>query len=325
MLTKTKNTYPLVSVIVPNYNHEKYLEKRLKSIFNQTYKNMEVILLDDCSTDNSKKIIQKHKSQCRIYYNKQNSGSPFKQWAKGISKAQGKWVWIAESDDFCESTFLETLINNLEKTNCVFGYTKSFIYYDKKKIIDTWQYDEKNKIFNSHKFLKKRILMLNEVYNISSVVFKKSIANKISREYIYYSGAGDKRFLVELTEYGPVLMIGNRLNYYRIHKNKLTNKTGYNGTNIQEDYKTYMYASYKYQKLYGLIGKLLVRSYYKKVISNISINKDKFIKLWNIKWYNSFLPDFIQYMYIYGIYVYINNCLKFNRFNKKNTKYFNDV
>ena len=106
------NTSPLVSIIVPNYNHAKYLHQRLDSIFNQTCTNFEVILLDDLSTDNSIEILNSY-NDSRIshrFYNKENSGSPFRQWKKGLEAAKGELVWIAESDDWADVSFLEKMI-----------------------------------------------------------------------------------------------------------------------------------------------------------------------------------------------------------------------
>lgn len=102
-----------ISIIVPSYNHASYLEKRLESIFNQTYQNFEVILLDDASTDRSEEILNKYKVNSKVSHlivNKENSGSPFKQWEKGVELAKGDYIWIAESDDFCEKQFLEILL-----------------------------------------------------------------------------------------------------------------------------------------------------------------------------------------------------------------------
>lgn len=99
---------PTVSIIVPNYNHSKYLNQRLDSILNQTYQDFEVILLDDVSSDNSVEILQaysKHPKVSHLIVNEQNSGNTFKQWQKGIALAKGTFVWIAESDDFCEPHF----------------------------------------------------------------------------------------------------------------------------------------------------------------------------------------------------------------------------
>ena len=109
---------PLVSVIIPNYNHAKYLRQRINCILQQTYKNIEIIILDDKSTDNSIDVIKEYESNpfvCKIVLNEQNSGSTFIQWNKGFSLAKGDLIWISESDDFCENTLLQTLVKEIMK------------------------------------------------------------------------------------------------------------------------------------------------------------------------------------------------------------------
>jgi len=104
---------PKVSVIIPNFNHAAYLKQRIDSVLNQTYQNFELIILDDCSTDNSKEIIEQYRNDTRvsnIVYNTENSGSTFKQWDKGINLSSGDYIWIAESDDWCELNFLQTIM-----------------------------------------------------------------------------------------------------------------------------------------------------------------------------------------------------------------------
>ena len=94
---------PKVSVIIPNYNHAPYLVQRIETVLKQSYPDFEVIILDDCSTDGSHDIIERyrgHSKVSRIVYNKVNSGSPFRQWEKGIGICKGEYVWIAESDDW---------------------------------------------------------------------------------------------------------------------------------------------------------------------------------------------------------------------------------
>ena len=83
-----------VSVIVPNYNYAAYLEERIESVLNQSYQDFELIILDDCSTDNSRILIEQYRSDphvSHIVYNEVNTGSPFKQWAKGIELAKGEY------------------------------------------------------------------------------------------------------------------------------------------------------------------------------------------------------------------------------------------
>lgn len=108
---------PTVSVIVPNYCHAPYLEQRIESILQQTFQDFELILLDDCSTDGSREILERYRNHPKvsgIFYNERNSGSPFKQWKKGLSKATGDYVWIAESDDFSSPCFLERCVRILD-------------------------------------------------------------------------------------------------------------------------------------------------------------------------------------------------------------------
>ena len=104
---------PLVSVIIPNYNHAPYLKERIDSVLSQTYKEFEVLILDDCSSDESKEIIESYRNNkhiSNIVFNEKNTGNTFIQWNKGISLAKGKYIWIAESDDYCENTLLEKLV-----------------------------------------------------------------------------------------------------------------------------------------------------------------------------------------------------------------------
>lgn len=104
---------PLVSVIIPNYNYARFLEKRIESVLLQTCTDFEIILLDDASTDNSVFILNKYQTNAHVSYvdiNSVNTGSPFAQWQKGIALSRGKYIWIAESDDLASPSFLEKAV-----------------------------------------------------------------------------------------------------------------------------------------------------------------------------------------------------------------------
>ena len=109
---------PKISVVVPNYNHARFLPKRIDSILGQTLQDFELILLDDCSTDASRSILDKYADnpKVRTEFNAVNSGSPFTQWSKGVRLARGQYVWIAESDDYADERFLERLTRFLRAT-----------------------------------------------------------------------------------------------------------------------------------------------------------------------------------------------------------------
>ena len=108
---------PKVTVITPNYNHARYLPRRLDSILNQTYQDFELIILDNASTDNSREVIESYAGDpgVKTIFNERNNGSTFKQWDLGLSHAHGDYIWFAESDDYAEPTILETLVDRLDR------------------------------------------------------------------------------------------------------------------------------------------------------------------------------------------------------------------
>lgn len=120
----------LVSVIIPNYNYERFLKQRIDSVLNQTHKELEIIILDDCSTDQSKKVIETYRGEKRIshiIYNERNSGSTFKQWHKGFELAKGEFIWIAEADDYADPQLLEVLIGRMSRDREIqVGFVNSY-------------------------------------------------------------------------------------------------------------------------------------------------------------------------------------------------------
>jgi hypothetical protein len=107
---------PTVSVIIPSYNHARFLDQRIQSVLGQTYRDFEVLFLDDASTDNTLEVFAKYKNHPNIQAlnNESNSGNTFKQWNKGVRAARGAYIWFAESDDVAEPRFLETLVPLLD-------------------------------------------------------------------------------------------------------------------------------------------------------------------------------------------------------------------
>jgi O-antigen biosynthesis protein len=229
--------YKKISVIIPNYNYEKYLRERIESVLSQTYPVFEIIILDDNSTDNSLEIINEYENKyplrVKSIINDKNSGNVFEQWAKGIEIAKGDYIWIAEADDLSETTFLEAIIKKMSlDENIVMGYTQSktmdehgnitgdnYLFYTDK--IDTiW---ESNYTANGKDEIEKRLSVINTILNVSAVVFKNvNLLNKIkyAKEY---SVAGDWRFYVDLLkDGGMILFIADSLNIHRRHTNSVT-------------------------------------------------------------------------------------------------------
>lgn len=255
----------IISVIVPNYNHSAYLKQRIQSILEQTYQNFELIILDDCSKDEgaSRAVIEQYRNNnhvSHIVYNEQNSGSTFKQWEKGMELAKGEYIWIAESDDFCDSTLLEELVNQVKThTSCSLAYVLSQQVDEKGNKIGNLMKSFKTKIVNGNEFIRKYMSCENPVYNASSAIFKKSVAQNISKQYMDFIGAGDRLFWIEIAEHGDVAVVNKPLNYFRQHSDKVTPRKTLDGTNMRENHIIYKYLCD--QNLLSSFRKYLVRGY----------------------------------------------------------------
>lgn len=233
---------PLVSVIIPNYNHAVYLDYRIESILSQTYKNVEVLILDDCSTDNSLEIVEKYRSDKRIVaviQNESNSGSPFAQWKKGLAMVKGDLVWIAESDDACACTFLEELVKFYMDHNLVMAFTLSRKMELNGSLGEVVQIGlTQDLVMDGRDYISKHISMIT---NASSAVFCRDCAQKIDNNYYEYKGAGDWLFWTGIASQGNVGVLARPLNYYRVHENSTTTKMFSNGRDFQELKSIYTY------------------------------------------------------------------------------------
>jgi glycosyltransferase involved in cell wall biosynthesis len=115
-----------ISAIVPNYNHARFLEERIRSIVTQRHGIAELIILDDASNDDSRKIITDIAATLSLpvttVFNDENSGSIFGQWIKGLSIARGELIWICESDDSCDPDFLRTLAPHFHNPSVMLAF-----------------------------------------------------------------------------------------------------------------------------------------------------------------------------------------------------------
>lgn len=113
----------LVSIIMPSYNTASFIEETIQSVLNQTYTNWELIIVDDCSTDNTNEVVDTIKD-CRIHYlkNEKNSGSAISR-NKALREAKGQWIAYLDSDDLWMPEKLEKQIKFMEENGYVFSYT----------------------------------------------------------------------------------------------------------------------------------------------------------------------------------------------------------
>ena len=269
--------FPLfVSIIVPNYNHSGYLEQRLDTVFNQTYQNFEVIILDDKSEDNSIEIIEKYKNNShlsQIVVNDRNSGSPFKQWKKGICLAKGDYIWIAESDDYCELDFLEQLINEIQHHDkVVLAYSNCVKVDERNRIIGQIK-ERKNHCFCGERFIKKRLARYCAINSASCTVFRREAAMCVSDEYLSFKNAGDYQFWTEIASQGNVVAVRKNLVYWRQSLKSVTGNNLSKGIIAFEDKKIFDEICNKYALTY--VEKWLTDVYHSQACAKTNFDNEE--------------------------------------------------
>ena len=233
---------PKVSVIVPNYNHESYLRRRLDSIYGQSYKNIEVLLLDDYSSDQSRSVLDQyaadHPNITRKLYNDKNSGSAFRQWSKGIKAATGDLVWIAESDDFCDERFLEVLVRCFDDEAVLLAYVRS-VFVDKNEVPmrDEFQFYLSDLdcaerwagpyVETAHNEVKSALGIKNTIPNASSVLFKRPIDMPLLEDESWLSMrvAGDWVFYLHVLRGGKIAYRVDATNFFRRYEGSTAEST----------------------------------------------------------------------------------------------------
>jgi glycosyltransferase involved in cell wall biosynthesis len=223
---------PKVSVIVPNYNHELFLRRRLDSIYGQTYKNIEVILMDDCSSDQSRSLMDHYAATypditCTLY-NDKNSGGPFRQWAKGIKAATGDLVWIAESDDFCDERFLEVLVRCFDDEAVLLAYSKC-VFVDNDELpmrngfmnhLSDLESTEKwngSYVETAHNEVRSALGIKNTIPNASGALFKRPIDLPLldDESWLSMAVAGDWVFYLHVIRGGKIAYSTETTNFFR--------------------------------------------------------------------------------------------------------------
>lgn len=228
-----------VSVVIPNYNYEKFLLRRLYSVLSQNFKLYEIIILDDNSKDESRVLIDEIYTKIKDYvnvkkiYNEKNSGSAFLQWSKGIKEASGDYVFIAEADDYCSKKLISNLIKPIKKGDSIYISYSDTAFTDKKgniilksikpeiDILKTGHWD-KSYINDGIDEIKNYSFLNNTIANVSSCIIKKDDYEEIYEEIGKYKQCGDWLFYINVISRGKVAYIDKILNFYRVHDTQIT-------------------------------------------------------------------------------------------------------
>ena len=164
----------LVSIIIPVYNAEKFINDTINTVLNQTYQNYEVIFVNDCSTDNSVNIIKKYKDKrIKIINNKTNSKAAITR-NNGIKEASGRYICFLDADDLWDKEKLQKQVKFMKEKDCAFSFT-GYEFADEKGRPNG------KKVFIPEKINYKQALKNTTIWT-STVMFDM---DKLSKEDIY--------------------------------------------------------------------------------------------------------------------------------------------
>ncbi len=263
-----KNLIPKVSIVTAVYNREKYLGKMLKTCLSQTYQNLEIILVDDGSTDNSLQIANSFKdNRLQIFTKKHTRCWDTKNFC--IKNATGKFIVFVDSDDFLSNNYVKTAINDIMKfPNYDYYYPTKLLITDEKENLTNkiWRYiefslDERWKIINlfahttiggiphTGAFIDKNVFIKNGLYNGKLYNF------------------GDTDFIIRNALNIKFKLLPNLLTYYkRHHETQICNDLKYRNQTVA-NLILYIKENYPYNYILPDISNLPSIENKKKIIN----------------------------------------------------------
>lgn len=237
---------PSVSVVVPNYNHARFLEERVESILGQTFRDYELILLDDGSGDGSREMVLRYGERfprIRVYLNDRNGGSPFRQWDFGVRQAAGGYVWIAESDDAAAPTFLEETVQVLEDNPRVgLCYCDTRTIDEGGRTVDAPGEGEAClRIAGGRDEIENGLCAFNTIRNASGVLFRKSDYLRAGPADQGMRYCGDWFLYLRILLSADVGHVAKPLNRFRVHAGSSVHRYYADDLYLREVLRVYRY------------------------------------------------------------------------------------
>ena len=204
-----------ISIIVPIYNAEKYIEKCIDSILNQTKKELEIILINDGSTDNTESIIKTYKDKRIKYFKNTNHGIGYTR-NFGIDKSTGKYIMFLDSDDYLEKTACEELFNKAESNKL------DIVISDFYKVINENNEEIKLPSFEDSS-LKDNPDIITEYLNPWAKLYSGKLIKNNKIKFVEDLKYEDAPFVIEvLDKANKIGKVNKPLNYYVVHGNSET-------------------------------------------------------------------------------------------------------
>lgn len=225
----------LVSVVVASYNHAEYLEQRIESLINQTYQDIEILVIDDCSTDNSVEVLRKYETHAKVKLTirEQNGG-----WVavsnQGVDFSSGEFVIFANCDDACDPRMIERLVEGMRKNpSAGISYCRSLMIDEDGKLIgDDFSLREKSfRTKCTHDVLiHKREMNIFLLYscvipNLSAALFRTECYRNTGGLTPAYRVCSDWDLFFKVVNHHDVFYVAKPLNYFRQHTTTIRSST----------------------------------------------------------------------------------------------------
>ena len=296
-ITVANNETPLVSVVVPFYNVEKYIPQCLDSIINQTYKNIEIICVDDCSQDNSFNIVKeymKKDSRIKLFRHKKNKKLGGAR-NTGLKKSKGDYLLFIDSDDWIDKKCVEIVAQKLNETKYDTVWFKARIWWEnKKRIDDFWfykyydNYPEGNLYLGENNLTNFPFYTWNKAYRRDFLINNKLFWN----EHVYYE---DIEFYYKMALTQPqTYMIDKPLYYYR-RRNDAISMVSTNDINMASDMYKETIKSYKYVKKH-IFAERYKNTFIRYIMDTVNTYKEGYPKF-----FRTLYPIMFEYLKTFKI------------------------
>lgn len=225
----------LISVVLTSYNHKEYLDSAIRHILAQSYKNIELVIIDDCSTDGSQEVIKKYLNDSRVkaHLLESNLGSYVKSTNLGASYATGEYVNFAQCDDYSDFTLIERLYSVInEHPQCDVAYSASYLIDEHDTIIGN-DFDCRSESFKRNcsndtvidgKQMRQFLYQSCVVPNLSAVLINRELFNSVGGLSSEFLVLADWDMWIRLTYKTQFFYVRDFLNYFRQHSTTIRSR-----------------------------------------------------------------------------------------------------
>jgi glycosyltransferase involved in cell wall biosynthesis len=223
-----------ISILIPVYNRECLIEETVQSALKQTYENIEIIVVDNQSTDNTWKILQKlafQDKRIKIFQNQTNIG-PVRNWKRCIDEACGEYGKILWSDDLIAPSFLEKTVTYLEDEDVGFVFSGTEIFIDGTDKKTPYYFIGDSGVYDSEKYISGVLFEGNYPVSPGCAIFRLKdlknnllvdIPNKVNSDFSMHAIGNDLLiFLLTAHKYKNFAFINEKLSFFRAHDGSIS-------------------------------------------------------------------------------------------------------